>query len=116
MSRQDNSSAVVPKLALRLLLGQFSLLAGALFVGQALAQQPELPLVTVAKPVVRQIVEDDEFVGRFEAVDQVAVRSRVSGYLEEIHFTDGAIVKGLKDYHERRYGLHHRPAALPGVL
>jgi multidrug efflux system membrane fusion protein len=48
--------------------------------------------VTAAKPVVREIVEDDEFVGRFEAVDQVAIRSRVSGYLQEIHFTDGAMV------------------------
>ena len=42
---------------------------------------------------MREIVEDDEFVGRFEAVDQVAIRSRVNGYLEEIHFTDGALVK-----------------------
>jgi RND family efflux transporter MFP subunit len=58
----------------------------------AFAQQPEPPQVTVAKPVVRDIVEDDEFVGRFEAVDEVAVRSRVGGYLEEVHFRDGAIV------------------------
>ena len=62
------------------------------FHGQALAQQ-ELPVVTAAKPVVRDIVEDDEFVGRFEAVDEVAIRSRVGGYLDEVHFTDGAMVK-----------------------
>ena len=66
------------------------LLAGMFFHGQALAQ--ELPVVSAAKPVVRDIVEDDEFVGRFEAVDQVAIRSRVNGYLEEIHFKDGALV------------------------
>ncbi len=67
-------------------------LAGLVACGPAGAQQ-EPPTVTVAKPVVRDIVEDDEFVGRFEAVDQVAVRSRVGGYLQEVHFTDGAIVK-----------------------
>ncbi len=59
----------------------------------ASAQQPEPPQVTVAKPVVRDIVEDDEFVGRFEAVDEVAVRSRVAGYLDKVHFRDGALVK-----------------------
>ncbi len=58
----------------------------------AQAQEPQLPAVTAAKPVVREIVEDDEFVGRFDAVDEVAVRSRVSGYLDEVHFKDGAVV------------------------
>ncbi len=48
--------------------------------------------MTAAKPVVADIVEDDEFVGRFEAVNEVAIRSRVGGYLEQVHFTDGAIV------------------------
>lgn len=63
-----------------------------LSVSAASAQQ-QAPTVTVAKPVVRDIVEDDEFVGRFEAVDEVAVRSRVAGYLQEVHFRDGALVK-----------------------
>ena len=53
---------------------------------------PGPPPVTVAKPVVHNIVEGDEFVGRFEAVDEVAIRSRVSGYLDQVHFKDGAIV------------------------
>jgi len=68
------------------------LLATIALSGPGFAQQ-EPQVVTAAKPVVREIVEDDEFVGRFEAVDQVAVRSRVGGYLESIHFTDGAVVK-----------------------
>ena len=63
------------------------------FGGPALAQDQQLPVVTGAKPVVRQIVEDDEFVGRFDAVDQVAIRSRVSGYLDKVGFQDGALVK-----------------------
>jgi RND family efflux transporter MFP subunit len=63
--------------------------------GSQAQQQAALPppTVTVAKPVVREIVEDDEFVGRFEAIDEVDVRARVGGYLEKVHFTDGAIVR-----------------------
>jgi multidrug efflux system membrane fusion protein len=33
------------------------------------------------------------FSGRFDSVDQVDIRSRVAGYLDKIHFTDGAFVK-----------------------
>ncbi len=51
------------------------------------------PEVTVASPIVKPIVEDDEFVGRFEAADAVDVRARVSGYLQEVHFQDGTLVK-----------------------
>jgi RND family efflux transporter MFP subunit len=51
------------------------------------------PPVTVAKPVVKQIIEDDEFVGRFEARADVSVRARVTGYLETVHFADGSLVE-----------------------
>lgn len=51
------------------------------------------PAVTVAKPVVKDVRDEDDFIGRFEAVDEVQVRARVSGYLDRIHFTDGALVK-----------------------
>lgn len=54
---------------------------------------PAPPPVTVARPVVKEIQEVDDFIGRFEAVDQVDVRARVSGYLDKVHFVDGAIVK-----------------------
>lgn len=65
--------------------------------GLAFAQEPPKPQVTVAKPVVRDVVDSDEFIGRFEAVDEVGIRSRVGGYLDEIDFTDGAFVnKGDK--------------------
>ncbi|GAB4367606.1 MAG: MexE family multidrug efflux RND transporter periplasmic adaptor subunit [Kiloniellaceae bacterium] len=62
--------------------------------GGAAQQQaaPQPPTVSVAKPVVREVVEDDEFVGRFEAIDEVDIRARVGGYLQKIHFTDGALV------------------------
>ncbi|MGB6652136.1 MAG: efflux RND transporter periplasmic adaptor subunit, partial [Xanthobacteraceae bacterium] len=51
------------------------------------------PAVTVAKPVQRTVVDYDEYVGRFVAVDSVDIRSRLSGYLSAIHFTDGQMVK-----------------------
>lgn len=61
--------------------------------GPVAAQTPAPPPVTVAKPVVKTIVEDDEFVGRFEASAEVLVRSRVTGYLAEVHFEDGGRVE-----------------------
>ncbi|MBP1875134.1 RND family efflux transporter MFP subunit [Ensifer adhaerens] len=57
------------------------------------AQDAQLPTVTAAKPVVRDVIDSDEFIGRFEAVDEVAIRARVGGYLDEVNFTDGALVK-----------------------
>lgn len=60
-------------------------------VGQAQNAPP--PPVSVAKPVVKEIVERDDFIGRFDAVDTVDLRARVSGYLDKVHFVDGALVK-----------------------
>ncbi|MEZ2222077.1 efflux RND transporter periplasmic adaptor subunit [Rhizobium sp. RCC_161_2] len=61
---------------------------------QALAQSaPPAAPVTVAKPVVRDVIDSDEFIGRFQAVDEVSVRSRIGGYLQEVHFEDGTMVK-----------------------
>src|SRR3546814_20099576 len=52
-----------------------------------------MPVVTVAAPLVREITEWDDYVGRFEASRSVEVRPRVSGELTGIHFTDGQIVR-----------------------
>ncbi|WP_299043939.1 efflux RND transporter periplasmic adaptor subunit [uncultured Tateyamaria sp.] len=74
---------------------KFLALAGffaAITFGSAVLAQQGPPTVTVASPVVKTIVEDDEFVGRFEAQSEVDVRSRVSGYLEAVHFQDGSLV------------------------
>jgi multidrug efflux system membrane fusion protein len=54
---------------------------------------PPPPKVTVSLPVKRSVIDQDEYVGRFVAVDSVEVRARVSGYLDRIHFTDGQLVK-----------------------
>src|SRR5262249_4769684 len=56
------------------------------------AAAPPPPTVTVASPLRQEIVEWDEFTGQFAAVEYVEIRARVSGYLDEIHFTDGQIV------------------------
>ncbi|MGR7995985.1 efflux RND transporter periplasmic adaptor subunit [Xanthobacter sp. ZOL 2024] len=76
-----------------------SSLALALLVSacdQQPAQQagpPPAPQVTVAHPATRTVTDQDEYVGRFVAIDEVNVRARVSGYLDAIHFTDGQLVK-----------------------
>jgi RND family efflux transporter MFP subunit len=65
--------------------------ASSVAIAQAPPNAPH-PVVTVAKPIVKEVVERDDFVGRFEAVDAVEIRSRVSGYLQAVSFRDGAIV------------------------
>lgn len=51
------------------------------------------PAVSVAAAVEKEIVETDEFPGRIEAIDQVEVRARVTGYIQSVHFKPGAEVK-----------------------
>ena len=70
------------------------LLQAAVGIGPVLAQAQQAPAaVTVAKPVVKEVIEHDDYTGRFNAVDFVEVRARVTGYLMKINFTDGAFVK-----------------------
>ncbi|HEX6980181.1 MAG TPA: efflux RND transporter periplasmic adaptor subunit [Alphaproteobacteria bacterium] len=57
------------------------------------SEPPPPPSVSVAKPIVKEIVETDEFTGRFEAAAAVEVRARVTGYLASVHFREGSIVK-----------------------
>ncbi len=54
---------------------------------------PSPPPVLISAPLARQIVDWDEFVGRFEAVRTVDVRPRVSGYVQTVAFKDGDIVR-----------------------
>lgn len=54
---------------------------------------PPPPEVTVAHPLLREITEWDEFLGRVAAVESVDVRSRVDGYIESIEFAEGALVQ-----------------------
>ena len=51
------------------------------------------PGVTVATPLKHKLATFSTFTGQFEAVDRVEIRAQVSGYLTEIHFKDGQLVK-----------------------
>lgn len=50
---------------------------------------PPAPEVTVAAPLLKEIVEWDEYTGRFEAVERVEIRARVSGYMDKVLFKEG---------------------------
>ncbi|WP_256731473.1 efflux RND transporter periplasmic adaptor subunit [Sphingomonas sp. dw_22] len=71
-------------------------LAGALLLGGCGAGEspppPGPPPVTVSAPLVQDVVDWDEYVGRFEAIQNVEVRPRASGYLQGVHFRDGETV------------------------
>jgi multidrug efflux system membrane fusion protein len=54
---------------------------------------PPPPAVSVAVVEPRNAVVWDEFSGRLEAVERVAIRSRVAGTVQEIHFREGALVE-----------------------
>lgn len=55
--------------------------------------KPTPPEVLVAEPVSREVTEYVDFTGRTEAVNSVEIRARVTGYLVDVHFTEGAEVK-----------------------
>src|SRR5215207_2795958 len=51
------------------------------------------PSVVAARPLQKTITEWDEYTGRFEAVETVEVRARVSGFIDSVHYKEGQIVK-----------------------
>lgn len=55
-------------------------------------EQDNRPVVKVMPPEQREVTEWQEFTGRFEAVEEVAIRARVTGYLDAVHFKDGQMV------------------------
>src|SRR5438876_3239921 len=74
-------------------VGIFSILLTAVGCKKNTAQQqPPLP-VNVVTAIEKEVNEWDEFTGRLEAVESVEIRPRVSGYITEIPFSAGAIVK-----------------------
>src|SRR5438874_5267336 len=70
----------------------FVLLVGSGCKKASVTQQPALP-VNVVTVVEKEVNEWDEFTGRLDPVESVEIRPRVSGYITEIHFEAGAIVK-----------------------
>lgn len=83
------------KLSRRLGVAAFALAALGLAPAASVAQAPPpqaLP-VTVSPPLAKHITQWDEYSGRFEAVERVDVRPRVSGFIDKVHFKDGSMVK-----------------------
>jgi RND family efflux transporter MFP subunit len=85
-------------------LGAVPLLAGC--GGEPPLAETEPPVVTVSKPLIKDITDYDVYTGRLEAAEEVEVRARVFGELKKIHFKDGAMVKAgepLFDIDDRTY-------------
>lgn len=87
------ASATITRLSSLVLVLAGGLLAAACDEAPTAAAPPPPPEVTVATPLVKQVQEWDEYTGRFEAVELVDLRARVSGYLDSIHFKDGEMVQ-----------------------
>jgi RND family efflux transporter MFP subunit len=63
--------------------------------GNAPPKTSPRPLVSVGYPIQRNVVDWDDYVGRFEAIQDVQVRPRVSGQIVRIGFRDGLkVAKG----------------------
>ncbi len=98
----------------------FAALAIAGGCGAPDGSQAPPPEVTVAQPLARQVTDWDEYTGRLAAPETVEVRARVSGYLNEAPFTDGALVtRGellfVIDSRPYRAALDEARAALTGA-
>src|SRR5262245_54235130 len=76
--RSDSALILMPALALLAACGS----------GQQ-QQAPPAPQVVVAAPLQRDVVDWDDYTGRFEAVQDVEVRPRVTGQVSAIHFRNG---------------------------
>lgn len=76
-----------------------SVLATAFVLGACSAPEaqeqggPPPPQVDVAVPLSGEVADWNGYTGRFESVERVEVRARVSGYVKSVNFEDGARVK-----------------------
>lgn len=52
-------------------------------------QAPPPPVVQVATPIEREVYDWDEYVGRFEAIQDAEIRPRASGTIQAVLFSDG---------------------------
>ncbi|MEH6686837.1 MAG: efflux RND transporter periplasmic adaptor subunit [Halopseudomonas sabulinigri] len=70
-----------------------AVLAGCDASGQETAAAPPPPEVEVATVSTRDVTLWDTFTGRIAAPETVALRPRVSGYIDKVAFTEGELVK-----------------------
>ena len=81
---------LVPLIAVAV-LGSWVFLHGNDSQAQTPAGGPP-PEVTVAQALSRKVSDSAEFTGRLEAVNTVQVQPRVGGFVESVHFQEGALV------------------------
>jgi multidrug efflux system membrane fusion protein len=94
MSTNSSKKRWIPlALAIALVIGSWAVLGqhGASHAQTSSAPPP--PTVTVAQTLVRTVSDADEFTGRLQAIDTIQLRPRVSGYVDRVLFTEGAMVK-----------------------
>ncbi|MFZ0869154.1 MAG: efflux RND transporter periplasmic adaptor subunit [Rhodanobacter sp.] len=72
--------------------GSWVLLHGSNSHAQTPTAADAPPEVTVAQALTRQVSDSAEFTGRLQAVDTVQVQPRVGGFVESVHFQEGALV------------------------
>lgn len=56
-------------------------------------EAPQAPPATVATPVIRSVAVAQSYPAQIEAVERVELRPRVGGSLDEVLFTEGAVVR-----------------------
>jgi len=89
--RKTEANSMVRAILLSSLFVSAVMLAGC--DKPAATAAPPPPPVTVASPLQKSITEWDEYTGRFQAVETVEVRARVSGFIDSIRFNEGQMVK-----------------------
>lgn len=89
---------IAPRTRRFLALGAASALSLAILAGCSGGQASETgapppPSVSVAPVLIKPVSQWDEFSGRIEAIENVELRPRVSGYIERVNYTEGQEVK-----------------------
>jgi membrane fusion protein, multidrug efflux system len=86
----DLAAKAASAFALALVLAAMSSIVGC---RSETISAPPPAKVTVASPTTQRVTDFLEYTGNTAATDSVTLVARVEGYLEKIHFTDGAAVK-----------------------
>jgi multidrug efflux system membrane fusion protein len=95
MKRQSTRHDPLELLAAALLITLAATILTA--CGSDASQQgpPPAPAVSVAEVVTREVNSSEEFTGRVEAAETVAIRPRVSGYIQRVRYGEGReVAKG----------------------
>ena len=71
----------------------FALFSALAALPAAYAQQPAASQVGTVAAELRPITKATEFVGRIEAIERVDIRARVTGFLQDVLFKEGDVVK-----------------------